>query len=756
MIIKSQISGIKLVIFFVVIICILSYVGLHFYNAQRYEIKEKRYAEISVIATLKASQIIDYRNERLADATVFSENEFYSRAVKKWIANPNYTELQNRIVYYFQQLIEEYQFKGVLMFDTLANVRLAAGIQLPSIGKETYSFFRESMHKKATTISDIYYCNKCADIHLDIFAPIFVEEKVIGGMIFRIDPEEFLYPLIQSWPTQSKSSESLLISEAGNEVVFINKLRHKDNTVLKLRFQIDSSNINIPAVAAIYGIEGLMEGIDYRGVPVLSDIRKIPDSPWWMIVKVDLQELYAGSKEKAIYIALLIGLLILLFAMGFFWLWTSQKKTLRLIESENNLELQAREFVEQKRSEEALRIKNWVFDASLAANSVADINGIMTEVNESFLRIWDYASKKEVIGMRLDSFVENKKDLAKIILALNKTGKWEGNFIAKKKDSTLFTAQSMATTVKDENGDIIGYQSAVIDVTQRKLLEDEIKKRNEELDQRVKERTLEIELSKKELHDSQEALLNIVDDLNEKTQQLALTAELLTYTNKELESFSYSVSHDLRAPLRAVDGFAKILLEDYSSALDSEGKRYLNVIVDNANQMGQLIDDLLTFSRLNRYEIKFTEINMFDLAKSIFEESVELAKISNVEFILETIPDALGDLSMVKQIWRNLIGNAIKYGRRNEKLILEIGNKTIDEENAYYVKDNGVGFDMAYKDKLFGVFQRLHSSKEFEGTGVGLAIVQRIVHRLGGKVWAEGEVNKGATFYFTLQKIKHN
>jgi light-regulated signal transduction histidine kinase (bacteriophytochrome) len=228
--------------------------------------------------------------------------------------------------------------------------------------------------------------------------------------------------------------------------------------------------------------------------------------------------------------------------------------------------------------------------------------------------------------------------------------------------------------------------------------------------------------------------------------------------NKELESFAYTVSHDLRAPLRALDGFALILLEDHAASLDEEGNRLLRVITYNAKKMGDLIDDLLSFSRLNRQEVRFSRIDMHTLANSVYMELASNADKEKIKFHLHKIPHAYGDPSMVQQVWVNLISNAIKFSSRKHNQMIEIGFKTEGVENIYYVKDNGAGFDMEHSGKLFGVFQRLHSLKDFDGTGVGLAIVQRIVLRLNGRVWAEGEVNEGATFYFSLpkQSIKEN
>ena len=229
-------------------------------------------------------------------------------------------------------------------------------------------------------------------------------------------------------------------------------------------------------------------------------------------------------------------------------------------------------------------------------------------------------------------------------------------------------------------------------------------------------------------------------------------AEQLQAANKELEAFSYSVSHDLRAPLRAIDGYTRILVEDYESLLDAEGKRICGVISREARRMGQLIDDLLAFSRLGRKEMYSSKIDMNALASSVFEELIKEENRERIDFELVKLPIARGDSSLIRQVWVNLLSNAIKFTSRKERSVIEVGSKHTREENIYYVRDNGAGFDMEYGNKLFGVFQRLHSENEFSGTGVGLAIVQRIIRRHGGRVWAQGEVEKGATFYFALPR----
>jgi PAS domain S-box-containing protein len=246
---------------------------------------------------------------------------------------------------------------------------------------------------------------------------------------------------------------------------------------------------------------------------------------------------------------------------------------------------------------------------------------------------------------------------------------------------------------------------------------------------------------------------NIIRNLNKKLEQ---SIDKVSHANKELEAFSYSVSHDLRAPLRAIDGFTEILLREYSPKFDDEGKRICSVITGNSKKMGQLIDELLSLSRLDRTEMRFSSIDMNDLANTVYAELTTPEIRQRINFHLDDLKKAHGDPILIRQVWMNLLSNAIKFSSHNEQPVISITRREEKGQTVFCVKDNGAGFNMQYADKLFKVFQRLHSEKEFEGTGVGLAIVQRIVHRHGGKVWAEGEVDKGATFCFSLPRKEGN
>ncbi|RHX79264.1 sensor histidine kinase [Leptospira yasudae] len=236
-------------------------------------------------------------------------------------------------------------------------------------------------------------------------------------------------------------------------------------------------------------------------------------------------------------------------------------------------------------------------------------------------------------------------------------------------------------------------------------------------------------------------------ELNESLRKKNLELE---YSNRELDAFCYSVSHDLKAPLRAISGYTNILKEDYREKLDGEGEKILDVVIDNSAKMSKLIDSLLLLSRLGKKDMRKTPIVMNDLLRIVLKDFQEEMKNEKLRIETSDLPPAMGDPELLKQVLINLISNAIKYSSKRTDPRVEIGSVPNENECVYYVKDNGAGFNMQYASKLFGVFQRLHENEEFEGIGIGLAIVQRVILRHGGRVWAEGKTNEGAAFYFAL------
>ncbi len=388
------------------------------------------------------------------------------------------------------------------------------------------------------------------------------------------------------------------------------------------------------------------------------------------------------------------------------------------------------DITEHKKTEQALYVSEERLDMAMAVKNEGmwDWN-LLT--NETYFDKRYYT----MAGYKPDEFPHNftgwaervhQEDLPKAQQAIDaylkgKSDQFDIEFRFKKKDGQWMWINGKGKIYgRDKSGSPLRMIGTHTDITDRKQAEAEIRRLNEELEQRVKERTTQLEA-----------------------------------VNAELQSFAYSVSHDLRAPLRAMGGFSEILLAEYNTKLDDQGRHYLERIQAASNRMGDLINDLLKLSRVTRAEFKKQQVDLSKLAAEIFAALQEAEPQHKAR--LEIPPGLIvqGDASLLRAVMENLLGNAWKFSANEKEGRIEVGRTTIKGEEVFYIRDNGAGFDMTYADKLFVAFQRLHGAEEFPGTGIGLATVQRVINRHGGKVWAESEVDKGATFYFTLGRVKN-
>ncbi len=349
--------------------------------------------------------------------------------------------------------------------------------------------------------------------------------------------------------------------------------------------------------------------------------------------------------------------------------------------------------------------------------AMTNAQGTIVYVNDKFCQISKY-SREELLGQDhrlINSGHHPKAFMSHLWQTIGRGQVWKGEIKNRAKDGSYYWVDTTIVPFVKEDGKPHHYVAIRADITERKRAEEEVLQLNADLERRVAQRTAELESA-----------------------------------NRELEAFSYSVSHDLRAPLRAVDGFSQAVLEDYGPQLPEEGQHYLQTIRQGAQRMGALIDDLLTFSRLSRLPLNQQLIDTGGLVKYALAELTPQREGREVELRVAELPPCQGDAALLRQVWINLLSNAIKYTRRRAQALIEIGARTEAGETVYFIRDNGTGFDMRYAGKLFGVFQRLHRADEFEGTGVGLAIAQRVIHRHHGRIWAEAEPDRGATFSFTL------
>mgnify|MGYP006290934769 CR=1 FL=1 len=491
-------------------------------------------------------------------------------------------------------------------------------------------------------------------------------------------------------------------------------------------------------------LERLNEGLS---VVIANDIYKELRSKWF---GPDAGKQKSLKEVISIVLLILIPILIILILS---WIISLRQQVKNRTKSLN------KEVEERKKVIDALKIseetyRNLFQNAQVGLFRTRISDGQILESNEQLAKMFGYPGRKEIIADYKTS--ENYVDpgTREEMLQQIKTKGFVQNFEARfyRKDRSIFWA-SYSARINHEQGWIEG---VVEDITDRKEAEIELRGLKVNLEKEVVARTIELNEKVQKLDKSQKAMLYMVEDLNRITAELKEERRKLQASNQELEAFTYSVSHDLRAPLRAINGFSKFLLDDYAERLDDEGKRFIDTIRRNASKMDQLISDLLNLSRVSRSEMRLSDVDMKSAAFEVFDDIAGVQEKKEFEFVVGDLPHAKCDPTLIRQVWGNLIGNALKYSAHAKTKKIEISARQKKEEITWCVKDRGAGFDSRYIDKLFGIFQRLHKEEEYPGTGVGLAIVQRIIHRHGGSVHASGEIGKGAEFCFTLPRSHNN
>jgi PAS domain S-box-containing protein len=438
---------------------------------------------------------------------------------------------------------------------------------------------------------------------------------------------------------------------------------------------------------------------------VLAALQSIPGSPWFLAVKIDRKEIFAGSNLGETWIAGgALGFIIVL--LGALWI-IRQRQQNRAYQS------LYRENIEEKtRLKQLENMFKYANDIIL----ICDEQKRILQVNDHALEVYGY-QQKELLGTTLLSLL-TPEAVNVFQTQLNKIGERgavtiEASFM--RKNGTALPVEISARLFKIDDQTFL--QAIIRDISERKTKEEEIRRLNSSLEERVQERTSQLESA-----------------------------------NKELESFAYSVSHDLRAPLRGIDGWSQALMDDYKDKLGEKGSQILGRIRAETQRMGQLIDDLLRFSRDTRAELNRQEVDMTGVVQTITTRLQQANPNRPIKFVVQQGLKTQGDARLLEMALSNLLENAVKFTTKSPQPLILFGEVNKDGKRAFFVHDNGVGFDMAYAQKLFKVFQRLHKASDYPGTGIGLATVQRIINRHGGKIWAEAQIDQGATFYFTIKE----
>jgi len=683
-------------------------VGYGYYQRRQQELRQNAQETLAAIADLKVGQIRNWMKERRDDAKA----GFAMTHLRQCLTEPDNAMAIKETREWMTTCVKDSDFSALKLFDSRGTECLAVSADAPPLAADCAERVREALHAREVVFTDLQRGQADGPIYFGFMVPIGIDPQpgqlADGVLVFLLDPRKFLYPLVRKWPTSSRTAETLLVRREGDSVVYLNELRHRPHTALELRLPL--SQPHLPAAQAVLGQQGEFEDVDYRGVPVLAAVRKISGTPWFMVAKVDQEEIFDPLHHEAWLITLIICLLLLTVTLAFSLLWRQQK--LRLFQ---------RELVARQQAEERYRLLFSNMTEGVASCRMIFDHGrpqdfVYLAVNEAFTTL---TGLRDVVGRKISEVLpghrESDPELFRVYGRVASTGKPE--YL-----ECYVTALDQWLSISVYSPKNEHFAAVFEDVTERKQAEAEHLKRL------VAEKT--------------------IFDVKAVNQQLEAA-------NKELEAFSYSVSHDLRAPLRHVAGYVNLLTRRFPELLPDEPKRYLNHITEAVCHMGTLIDDLLRFFHTGRMEIHQSDLDMNGMLRDVIAALPQDEPQRDVEWIVAALPPVSGDPAMLRLVWVNLLDNALKFTRTRARARIEIGTRDEDGGTVFFVRDNGVGFDMKYADKLFGVFQRLHAADEFKGSGIGLANVQRIIQRHGGRVWAEAAPDQGATFSIFLPKTDH-
>jgi PAS domain S-box-containing protein len=725
---KHSMQARFLVFTFLIVTVPLTVMGILILNQSRRVLQEKIKYDLAIQSSLLSSSMNRWLDDRVKDIKVF--------------ANMPATIAMNPegIRSYLETMDKENAFyTGIAVHDRNGDTVANLADTKPNIKDRPY--FQAAMNGQTSVFGPVI-SRADGNLIIIIATPILRQDEVIGMALLAI-PTNALNEMIQASMPGNKTDVYLINSESMfvTPSFFTESLKQKG--LIENQTELELKVNSFGASQALAGHSGVSEYyVDYRETRVVGAYTPLKYSGLALLIEQEATEAYLPWKETRDYFILLI--ILVAFVSSIIGLITSRtlakpiekitKAARKITEGDLDISLDinrsdevgelARAFDQMTRrlheSFSSLTESENRFRA-LSENTLAGVfivqNGVIRYANQSLARILGY-SLEDLIGTQIEDIIH--PDSYELVME-NMRRRLEDDSSQIQYECRLIRKDGQVINVVVLGGRLIyegkpAPMGTLLDITERIRAREEIMKFNAELEKRVNERT-----------------------------------EQLNIANRELGAFSYSISHDLQGPLRRIVGYSRMLAEDYDQKLDETGKHYIDNIVTVCKQMDQLINDLLRLSRVTHVEMQISEINLSDMAQEIIHNFRQAEPERNVEFKAAASISVRADYNLMRIALENLLGNAWKYTSKKPDAVIELGTMQLDNmKTAYYVRDNGIGFDMADHDKMFNAFQRLDTAQDFEGTGIGLALVKRIINRLGGDIWAESKIDQGSTFYFTL------
>lgn len=690
--------------------------GALYYYFQTGVFRAQAERRLASIAELKVDELSTWYRERLSDARFYQNNRALAQVVARYLAAPDDEAIADELRAWFSDTQGSHSY-GVFLTDAAGVVRLSLPVTQPPIDDVLQGRVSRVLETGELRTANFYVGDAGDRAYLGVAMPLRApgETRVQGTLVWRLDPASFVYPLLGRWPTPTRTAELLLVRREGDDVVFLSPGRSSLDRPLQRRESTGQEDV--AAVQAALGTRGIVDGRDSEGVPVLAAAVAVPNTDWVLLAQESQAEMFAPLRDRLWATVAIVGALLVAAAATVGLLWRQQAaahyRTLFLAEAELRAKAEA-----------------WRHADQLMRFHVENSPLAMIECDTSFRVVTWSARAEAIFGWRAEevvgkhpsdwSFV-HPDDVASVEATMGEllSGRVPRNAGRNRnltRDGRVLHCEWYNSIRLDAEGGTSSVLSLVQDVSDRVHAEEGLRMLNLELEQRVTSRTAQLEAK-----------------------------------NRELEVFTYSVSHDLKAPLRGIEGYSRLLVDDHASALDDEAHLFLANIRQAAANMGRLIDDLLAYSRLERRPSQRSSCSLPALVDGLLaERALEIA--SREVVVTRCLPDdpIIIDTPSLSIALGNLIDNALKFSAASDPPTLEIGAETTDAGTHVWVRDNGVGFDMKYSERIFDIFQRLHRAEEYPGTGIGLAIVRKSMERLGGRARADGRPGQGATFHLEL------